>query len=65
MQPDFFQRPRCALAFQRDGCGARGYALGAAVLLYFVLWLTVIRGLPSADKLLTYQPPLPTMVRRQ
>ncbi|MES2301568.1 MAG: transglycosylase domain-containing protein, partial [Pseudomonadota bacterium] len=28
-----------------------------------VVWLTVARGLPSADKLLTYQPPLPTMVR--
>lgn len=32
-------------------------------LLYGVLWVTVIRSLPSADKLLTYQPPLPTMVR--
>jgi penicillin-binding protein 1A len=32
-------------------------------LSYGVLWVTVIRSLPSADKLLTYQPPLPTMVR--
>jgi len=32
-------------------------------LAYGVLWVTVIRSLPSADKLLTYQPPLPTMVR--
>jgi penicillin-binding protein 1A len=32
-------------------------------LLYAVLWVLVIRTLPSADKLLTYQPPLPTMVR--
>ena len=32
-------------------------------LLYGALWVTVIRSLPSADKLLTYQPPLPTMVR--
>ena len=40
-----------------------GYALGAVLVLYLVLWITVIRGLPSADKLLTYQPPLPTMVR--
>jgi len=32
-------------------------------LLYGLLWVTVIRTLPSADKLLTYQPPLPTMVR--
>ena len=32
-------------------------------LLYGVAWFTFIRGLPGADKLLTYQPPLPTMVR--
>ncbi len=40
-----------------------GYALGVLVLLYALLWVTVIRTLPSADKLLTYQPPLPTIVR--
>ena len=40
-----------------------GYALGVFLALYLVVWITVIRGLPSADKLLTYQPPLPTMVR--
>ena len=28
-----------------------------------VVWVTVSRNLPSADGLLTYQPPLPTMVR--
>ncbi|MBA4354117.1 MAG: penicillin-binding protein, partial [Novosphingobium sp.] len=39
------------------------YLLGAFLLGWFVLWLTVARTLPSADKLLTYQPPLPTMVR--
>jgi penicillin-binding protein 1A len=32
-------------------------------VLYGVIWFTVIRTLPSADKLLTYQPTLPTMVR--
>ena len=32
-------------------------------LVYAALWATVLRGLPSADKLLTYQPTLPTMVR--
>jgi penicillin-binding protein 1A len=32
-------------------------------VLYGVVWFTVIRTLPSADKLLTYQPTLPTMVR--
>ncbi len=40
-----------------------GYAALAFVVLYALLWVTVIRALPSADKLLTYQPPLPTMVR--
>jgi penicillin-binding protein 1A len=32
-------------------------------VMYGALWITVIRTLPSAEKLLTYQPPLPTMVR--
>ncbi len=40
-----------------------GYALGCLVLLYALLWLLLLRGLPSADKLLDYQPPLPTTVR--
>ncbi len=37
--------------------------LGALVALYFLVWVFVARNLPSADSLLTYQPPLPTMVR--
>ncbi len=40
-----------------------GYALGALVVLYLLLWVSVLRALPSADRLLSYQPPLPTMVR--
>ncbi|MFN5902851.1 MAG: penicillin-binding protein 1A [Novosphingobium sp.] len=40
-----------------------GYAIGGLLLLYFVLWVSVLRNLPSADRLLSYQPPLPTMVR--
>ena len=40
-----------------------GYALGAFLVMMLLLWLVVLRSLPSADKLLTYQPPLPTMVR--
>lgn len=39
------------------------YGLGGLLALYCVLWLTVLRTLPSADRLLSYQPPLPTMVR--
>ena len=37
--------------------------LAIPVLLYFLLWLMFARGLPSAESLLTYQPPLPTNVR--
>jgi len=37
--------------------------LGAALVLYLLVLATIARDLPSADKLLTYQPPLPTIVR--
>lgn len=40
-----------------------GYALGAILAFNLLLWATVTRNLPSAEGLLTYQPPLPTMVR--
>ncbi|MFM5908848.1 MAG: penicillin-binding protein 1A [Novosphingobium sp.] len=40
-----------------------GYILGAFLALYAIVWVTIIRTLPSAESLLTYQPPLPTMVR--
>ncbi len=40
-----------------------GYLLAALVAFNLLLWATVTRNLPSADSLLTYQPPLPTMVR--
>jgi len=40
-----------------------GSLLGLFVGLYLLIWVTVGRNLPSADTLLTYQPPLPTMVR--
>ncbi len=40
-----------------------GYVLGLIVAGNLVLWVAVTRNLPSADTLLTYQPPLPTMVR--
>ena len=39
------------------------YVLGAVLALLLVLWFSVARNLPSAEKLLDYQPPLPTMVR--
>ena len=40
-----------------------GYGLLAGLLLLAGGWVLVARDLPSADKLLDYQPPLPTMVR--
>ena len=40
-----------------------GYLLLAFLALNVLVWATVTRNLPSAEKLLDYQPPLPTMVR--
>lgn len=37
--------------------------LALPFLAYFLLWFLFARGLPSAESLLTYQPPLPTNVR--
>ena len=38
-------------------------AFGAVLALCIVGWAVVIHDLPDANKLLTYEPPLPTMVR--
>lgn len=40
-----------------------GYGMLVFSALWLVFWITVLRSLPSTDKLLTYQPQLPTMVR--
>ncbi len=40
-----------------------GYALGGLAVLYLLVWVTIARNLPDENTLLTYQPPLPTMVR--
>lgn len=40
-----------------------GYALWSAALAWLLIWFFFARGLPSADTLLAYQPPLPTNVR--
>ncbi len=37
--------------------------IGAMLFAWFLLWLLVIRNLPSAEALVDYQPELPTMVR--
>lgn len=39
------------------------YLVGAMLLAIFALWLFVARDLPDANRLLAYQPPLPTIVR--
>jgi penicillin-binding protein 1A len=40
-----------------------GYLLGVFLAIFLLVWTLVLSKLPSADKLLTYQPPLPSMVR--
>jgi len=42
---------------------AGAIALALVAALYGVVWATVLRTLPSAETLVDYQPPLPTMVR--
>ena len=39
------------------------YALGAALIGILLIWVLFARDMPSAEKLLSYEPPLPTMVR--
>ena len=39
------------------------YVLGAGLVAFMGLWLAVTWNLPSADRLLTYQPRLPSIVR--
>ncbi|GGC19540.1 penicillin-binding protein [Novosphingobium marinum] len=38
-------------------------AAAILVVVFLIAWTIIVRSLPSADKLLDYQPPLPTMVR--
>lgn len=40
-----------------------GYLCGAGLACLVALWIVVARDLPSGEELLSYQPPLPTMVR--
>lgn len=73
------ENSRMSLRLRRDASGAlawfrNGYSqrprfrlavrlLGVAVLVLALFWFIFARNLPSAEKLLTYQPPLPTYVR--
>ncbi|EZP55339.1 MULTISPECIES: penicillin-binding protein 1A [Sphingomonas] len=72
------EAPRSRLQAFRDTGGLRGavrrawrrwWIKGLAILAvlaaigYGVLWVTILRALPSVDQLRTYEPPLPTNVR--
>src|SRR5687768_9953765 len=50
-------------AWSRRWVRILAYLAAIPVLFYALLWLLFARGLPSAESLLTYQPPLPTNVR--
>jgi len=39
------------------------FIVATPFILYFLMWMVFARGLPSAESLLTYQPPLPTNLR--
>jgi penicillin-binding protein 1A len=56
-------RAPMARPWVRRGVKALAVLAGLALLAYLVLWVTVIRGLPSVDGLRAYEPPLPTNVR--
>lgn len=54
--------------FRRRWASGRGFRIlvgagGALIIALIAFWFVLTRDLPSADKLLDYQPPLPTMVR--
>ncbi|HMJ93257.1 MAG TPA: transglycosylase domain-containing protein, partial [Allosphingosinicella sp.] len=50
-------------AWERRWVKLLAVILLSPVLLYILLWLTFAQSLPSAESLLTYQPPLPTTLR--
>ncbi|MEP6784876.1 MAG: transglycosylase domain-containing protein [Sphingomonadales bacterium] len=51
-------------SFLSSRWGKRGaIAVAILVVLYAILWVTFIRGLPDASALLKYEPPLPTNIR--
>ena len=52
-----------ARLWRRRWVNALAVLAGLAVLGYGVLWVAVIRDLPSVDRLRAYEPPLPSNVR--
>src|SRR5215210_6984644 len=49
--------------FERRWVRRTAWAGAAAFLFFAAVWLFFATGLPSSEKLLAYQPPLPTNVR--
>jgi penicillin-binding protein 1A len=56
-------REKARLIWQKRWAKIAAVILGIPILAYILLWLIFARGLPSAETLLTYQPPLPTNLR--
>ena len=61
----FNERVRARLdpLFRRRWVRRSAWALFAAYVLFVVVWLVFATGLPSSEKLMSYEPPLPTNVR--
>ena len=61
----FNERVRARLdpLFKRRWVRRSAWALVAAYVLFVVVWLVFATGLPTSEKLMSYEPPLPTNVR--
>ena len=49
--------------FARRGVRRGAWLLFAGFLFFSLVWIWFASGLPTSEKLLSYQPPLPTNVR--
>ncbi len=56
-------KERFKILWQKRWFKALAVLFGLMLFAWFLLWLLVIRNLPSAEALVDYQPQLPTMVR--
>ena len=61
----FNERTRARLdpLFRRRWVRRLAWAAVAGYVLFILIWLIFATGLPSSEKLLAYQPPLPSSVR--
>jgi penicillin-binding protein 1A len=62
---DFNERVRARFEplFKRRWVRRTAWGLVAAYVLFVAIWLFFANGLPSSEKLMSYEPPLPTNVR--